>query len=60
MVTEYLECSTDTEYDMVQLFTSLDLKGTHQLVYHGIVTTVFSIEPHTSSITLLQLFFLLL
>ena len=32
MVCKYLECGADTEYDILQLFKFLVLKGTRQLV----------------------------
>ena len=40
MVAEYLECSANTEYDMVQLLADLDLKRTHQPIDHGSMTAV--------------------
>jgi len=40
MVAEYLECGADTEYDVVQLLVVLDLKGAHQHMDHGSMTTV--------------------
>ena len=40
MVAEYLECSANTEYDMVQLFEDLDLKRTYQPIDHGSMTAV--------------------
>ena len=40
MVTKYLECGANTEYDVVQLFAVLDLKGTHQPIDHGSMNLV--------------------
>ena len=39
MVAEYIECDTNTEYDLVQLLATLDLRGTHQPIDHGSTTT---------------------
>ena len=38
MVAEYLECSVDTEYYVVQLLAALDLNGIHQSFDHGSMT----------------------
>ena len=40
MVAEYLDRGTDTEYNIVQLLTALNLKGTHQSIHHGNMTAV--------------------
>ena len=40
MVAEYLECSIDTEYDVVQLLAALALNGIHQSFDHGNMTVV--------------------
>ena len=58
MVAEYIECGTNTEYEVVQLLTALDLKETHQPVNHGSMTAVIRYRipyfvNNTSSLSLL-------
>ena len=45
MVSEYLECGDNTEYDVVQLLAALDLTGTRQYVDHG---SMIAIVRHKS------------
>ena len=40
MAAEYLEYDTNTEYNMIQLPTAFDLKGTYQHVDHESITPV--------------------
>ena len=40
MVTKYLECGPDTEYDVVQILMVSNLKGTYQPIDRGSITVV--------------------
>ena len=42
LVDEYLECGIVTEYYLVQLLTTLNLKKTYQPIDHSSMTTVIS------------------
>ena len=44
MVFEYIECGSNTDYDVVQILAALDLKGTSQPVDHGKMTVVININ----------------
>ena len=59
MITEYLKCGADTEYDVAQFFVALDLKETPQHVTHDSMTSVLRYRtPYFSLIPFLFLFFL--
>ena len=45
-VAEYFKYDPDTEYNILQLLTALDLKGTHQLVENGSITAVIRYKGH--------------
>ena len=40
MISEYIEYDPGTEYDIVQLLVALELKESHQPIYHDWMTTV--------------------
>ena len=45
-VAKYFEYDHDTEYNILQLLTALDLKGTHQRVENGSITAVIRYKRH--------------
>ena len=60
IVSEYVECGDDTKYDVVQLLTALNLKGTHQPVDHCSMTAVIRYRTRYLINNTSFLFFLLL